>query len=131
MGKKLQFVIGISCLVITGLGIYYFASYLPAKDMVALRKECMTLGEKKVNQYKDESKEFQNGEISSSDYVFDVENKRCLYRSFLGGPNVIAKDVYDLFTNQKLAGYVETNERIVEGNIGAYRLLEIDYFEGK
>jgi hypothetical protein len=131
MSKKLQFVIGISCLVITGLFVYYFASYLPQKDMVALRKECMTLGEKKVNQYKEESKEFRNGEISSSDYVFDAENKRCLYRDFLGGTNLTEKDVYDLFTNQKLAGYVEVNERITEGNIGAYRLLEIDYFEGK
>jgi hypothetical protein len=131
MNKKLQFVIGASCLVITGLFVYYFTSYLPAKDTLALRKECIDIGEKKVKQNESDSKDLKNGEITSADYVFDAESKRCLYKTMFSASAITEKDIYDLFTNKKLVGYVESGERITEGNIGAYRQLEIDYFDSK
>lgn len=133
MSKKLQFVIGISCLVITGLAIYYFTSYLPGKDMVALRKECISLGDKKVEQFSKDNSQV-DAAITHSDYVFDPEQKRCLFRtSYESIPNstLVEKGVFDLFLNKELAGYTEVNERITRGNIGAFRQLEIDYFEGK
>jgi hypothetical protein len=133
MGKKLQFVIGVSCLVITGLGVYYFASYLPAKDMLALQNKCLDLGEKKVKQFADDNKE-ADAAITHSDYVFDREGKRCLFRtSYESIPNLayVEKSVTDLFINKEIAGYVEMNERITQGNIGAFRLLEINYFESQ
>lgn len=128
MNKTLRSIVGLSCLIITGLFAHYFLSYLPKKDMMALQKECMEIGEKTIKKDEADMKNFQGGEISSSDYVFDAELKRCLYKSFFAGSAMSEEYIYDLFTNKRISGYMESKDGVFDGNKVEYIILKEKYF---
>ncbi len=127
MNKYLTYIIGISCIVITGAVAYYFFSYLPSKNALLGQKECRNMA---LNKFEKD----QSG-TSEPEFVFD-EKGRCLYKLVevhsSEGISVIMFYIIDLYTNQQVAGYTETykdGNKTTLGNQSIFDSIDKKYFK--
>jgi hypothetical protein len=104
MNKYLTYIIGISCIVITGSVAYYFLSYLPNKNILIGQKECHSMA---LKRFENDKAELPASSLTQPEFVFD--NGRCLYKmhemNTTGSKTFEQFYILDLYTNNQVVGY--------------------------
>jgi hypothetical protein len=130
MNKYLTYIIGISCIVITGSVAYYFLSYLPNKNILIGQKECHSMA---LKRFENDKAELPISSLTQPEFVFD--NGRCLYKMYelhsTEKTTVTMSYILDLYTNQQVAGYttsVINGNSNTSGNETEFETLNKKYF---
>ncbi len=131
MNKYLTYIIGISCIVITGSVAYYFLSYLPNKNILIGQKECHSMA---LKRFENDKVELPVSSLTEPEFVFD--NGQCLYKiqelHSSERTTVHMSYIVDLYTNKQIAGYTESStdgKSTISGDEILFKTVNKKYFD--
>ena len=122
-------------LVVCAFLLAYILLVVPDKkheDFLAHQHDCYQAGVKKVQSDKDDVRGDSTFVLLGQEYVYDKDSERCLYKyGSIYSSSVSLESYYiiNIYTNQTLAFYLKSKDKIIGGDKKLYDETDTKYFK--